>query len=122
MSSTAKRWLPHKLKAAQLGIAGRMLDRWVATGRIERPRIINHRKFYDEAAQPQLDPAPQEARGRQRLARPAPRRRAGARCRARRRSRGTRSAGGSDDGGGGDGDGPPGPHTTGRHLFLRGRP
>lgn len=63
MTPTAKRWLPHKLKAAQLGIAGRTLDRWVASGRIEGPRIINCRKFYDEAAQPQVDPAPQEARG-----------------------------------------------------------
>lgn len=57
MSPTNKlvRKLPHTLKAAQLGVSPRTLDRWVEAGIIAAPEYVNGRKFHAEDAQPRRD-------------------------------------------------------------------
>lgn len=55
MPEEFERKLPHTIKARQLGVSTRTLDRWVETGVIDPPERVNGRKFYPEKSQPRRD-------------------------------------------------------------------
>jgi DNA-binding transcriptional MerR regulator len=54
-SQTSKRRLAHRQKAEQLGVSTRTLDRWIETGVITAPAVVNRRKYHDEDSQPRRD-------------------------------------------------------------------
>jgi DNA-binding transcriptional MerR regulator len=54
-NKSAQRKLTHSKKAAQQGVSGRTLDRWVKDGIIPPPERVNKRKYYDADSQPRRD-------------------------------------------------------------------
>jgi len=55
MSPSTQTWLPHRQKAEQLGVSTKTLDRYIAAGVIDKPRIVNGRKFHAANSQPRHD-------------------------------------------------------------------
>jgi hypothetical protein len=47
--ATGRRFVPHAQAAKIRGVSGRTLDRWIASGILPQPEIINRRKYHDLA-------------------------------------------------------------------------
>jgi hypothetical protein len=54
-SSQARRKVPHRQKAEQLGVSTRTLDRWIEDRIIAAPDVVNGRKYHNVDSEPRRD-------------------------------------------------------------------